>query len=214
MNVIARDITKTFKDATVLDHVTVQIPAGRVTGLWGINGSGKTMLMRIICGLVRPTSGEVLFDRKVLGRDLAHPLSTGALIEGPALLANRTGFENLRLIGMINGTATDRDIRRAIAQVGLDPNERKKFKKYSLGMKQRLGIAAAVFEKPDLVILDEPTNALDTSGVEMVKRVVAAERERGAAVLMACHDKSVLDAVADHVYSMEAGRVVREEDPQ
>ena len=115
---------------------------------------------------------------------------------------------------MINGTATDRDIRRAIAQVGLDPNERKKFKKYSLGMKQRLGIAAAVFEKPDLVILDEPTNALDTSGVEMVKRVVAAERERGAAVLMACHDKSVLDAVADHVYCMEAGRVVREEDPR
>lgn len=204
------NVTKKFKDNIVIDHVSMELQSGKVTGLRGINGSGKTMLMRLMCGLILPTEGRILIDEKELGKDMDFPESLGLLIENPAFLDNYAGFANLKMLATIKNTVTDEEIRESIAKVGLNPDDKKKYKKYSLGMKQRLGIAGAIMEKPDIVMLDEPTNALDTSGVEMLKRLVKEEKERGALVVITCHDTRILEELADEIYFMENGRVVNE----
>ena len=164
-----RNATKIIKGAAVLDNVSLDIPRGCVTGLRGINGSGKTMLMRAICGLIRLDGGAIEIDGKVLGRDIDSPPSVGLLIESPGFLDSFGAFDNLWLLARLSGRATRRDIVAAIKMVGLDPELKKPYRTYSLGMKQRLGIAAAIMEHPDLVVLDEPTNALDEHGVVMVR---------------------------------------------
>lgn len=206
-----RNATKVIKGETVLDNVSLDIPRGRVTGLRGINGSGKTMLMRAVCGLIRLNDGTVEIDGKVLGRDIDSPPSVGLLIESPGFLDSFSAFDNLWLLARLSGRAKRQDIVAAIEEVGLDPDLKKPYRTYSLGMKQRLGIAAAIMERPDLVVLDEPTNALDECGVAMVRDVVDAQRERGAAVLIASHDASVLAGLTDTVYAMHEGLLVREE---
>lgn len=211
MGISVRNATKVIKGATVLDNVSLDIPHGRVTGLRGINGSGKTMLMRAVCGLIRLSSGTVEVDGKVLGRDIDSPLSVGLLIENPGFLDAFSGFDNLWLLAQLSGRATRQDVVAAIEKVGLDPHLKKPYRTYSLGMKQRLGIAAAIMEQPDLVILDEPTNALDEGGVAMLQKIVATERERGAAVLIASHDADVLTSLADTVYVMYEGVLTQEE---
>lgn len=163
-----RDITKQIGNRIVLDHVTAQMSEETVTGFQGINGSGKTMLMRVIAGLVRPTSGSVSINGKRLGRDLSMPESMGTLIENPVFLDSYTGLQNLELLASLKGRPDMAKLREWLAMVGLDPDDRRKYKKYSLGMKQRLGIAAAVMGEPDVVLLDEPTNALDETGLEML----------------------------------------------
>lgn len=167
-----RDITKQIGNRIVLDHVTAQMSEETVTGFQGINGSGKTMLMRVIAGLVRPTSGSVSINGKRLGRDLSMPESMGTLIENPVFLDSYTGLQNLELLASLKGRPDMAKLREWLAMVGLDPDDRRKYKKYSLGMKQRLGIAAAVMGEPDVVLLDEPTNALDETGLEMLREIV------------------------------------------
>lgn len=203
-------VTKKFREHVVVDDVSMKLESGTVTGLKGINGSGKTMLMRLMCGLILPTEGKVLIEGKELGKDMDFPDSLGLLIENPAFLDSRSGFANLKLLAEIRNTVTDDDIRECIRRVGLDPDDRKKYKKYSLGMKQRLGIAGAVLEKPDILLLDEPTNALDTKGVEMLKQVVKEEKQRGALVVVTCHDTDVLEEMADKIYFMENGRLMND----
>ena len=132
------------------------------------------------------------------------------MIESPAFLGGMSGFENLKLLASIQGKITDETVRKAIARVGLDPKDKKKYRKYSLGMKQRLGIAAAIMESPELVILDEPTNALDSDGVALTKKLIAEERERGALVIMTCHDHVTLEGVCDTIYTIEHGRITDE----
>ena len=167
-----RDITKQIGNRIVLDHVTAQMSEETVTGFQGINGSGKTMLMRVIAGLVRPTSGSVSINGKRLGRDLSMPESMGILIENPVFLDSYTGLQNLELLASLKGRPDMAKLREWLAMVGLDPDDRRKYKKYSLGMKQRLGIAAAVMGEPDVVLLDEPTNALDETGLDMLRELV------------------------------------------
>ena len=175
----------------------------------GSPGSGKTMLMRAVCGLIKPTEGEISIDGQRLGADISFPPSLGMLIEAPSFLGYLSGYDNLKLIAQIKGVATPEDIRSALRLVGLDADEKKKFRAYSLGMKQRLGIAAAIMEKPKLLVLDEPTNALDEAGVEMLKRVVAMAASTGREVLLSSHDGEVLEELADRVYCMRDGAVVK-----
>lgn len=202
------NVTKRFKEHTVVDSVSMELVSGSVTGLKGINGSGKTMLMRLMCGLILPTEGRIMINGKEIGKDMDFPDNLGLLIENPAFLDNYSGFANLKMLAEIRNIITDENIREVISWVGLDPDDKKKYKKYSLGMKQRLGIAGAIMEQPDILLLDEPTNALDTKGVEMLKNIVQEEKKRGALIVLTCHDAEILEEMADEIYFMENGRII------
>lgn len=207
MSIVFDQVTKVIGGTAVIDHVSCRFPTGQITGLQGVNGSGKTMLLRLIAGLIYPTEGRVVVDGTVLGKDAAFPPSLGVLLEAPAFLPSYTGYDNLRLLAAVKGTAGPRDIETALARVGLQDAQGKKYRKYSLGMKQRLGIAAAILERPGLLLLDEPTNALDESGVELVKAILREERDRGATVVLASHDGALLEDLAGEIFSLAAGRV-------
>lgn len=207
MSIVFDQVTKVIGGAAVIDHVSCRFPTGQITGLQGVNGSGKTMLLRLIAGLIYPTEGRVVVDGAVLGKDAAFPPSLGVLLEAPAFLPSYTGYDNLRLLAAVKGTAGPQDIEAALARMGLQDARGKKYRKYSLGMKQRLGIAAAILEHPGLLLLDEPTNALDESGVELVKAILREERDRGATVVLASHDGALLEDLAGEIFSLAAGRV-------
>lgn len=204
-----KNVTKKIKGITVINDVSMTLASGMVTGLRGVNGSGKTMMMRLIAGLILPTKGSIKIDGKILGKDITFPESIGILLENPAFLDAYSGFQNLRMLASIRNEIGDMRINDVLAQVGLDPDgSKKKYKRYSLGMKQRLGIAGAILEQPDIVILDEPTNSLDTNGVELVKQIVRQEKERGAVVVLSCHDTDILDELADDIHYLENGSVI------
>lgn len=202
------NVTKQIRGNEVLHEVSMNLHGGTVIGLAGVNGAGKTMLMRVIAGLIFPTTGYVEINGKRLGKDMEFPDGLGILIENPAFLDNYSGFQNLQILASIREKAGDEEIRNILRSVGLNPDDRKKYRKYSLGMKQRLGIAAAIFEKPEILILDEPTNALDQDGVSLLKQIVRKQREAGTLVIMSCHDRPILEELSDEIYQMENGRVV------
>lgn len=201
------NVSKRIKGNTVLDSITMEMRSGKIYGLQGVNGSGKTMLMRVIIGLIRPTEGRVTIDGKVLGKSVDFPESIGFLLENPTFLGRYSGFDNLKMLAGIKNRISSERIRESLELVGLNPEDPKKYKKYSLGMKQRLGIAAAIMEEPDIVIFDEPTNALDEKGVELVKVIVAKQRERGALVIISCHDIHILQEISDEIVKLEEGKV-------
>lgn len=208
MNIKISHVSKTIKNNPVIKDISMELQSGAVYGFKGINGSGKTMLMRLISGLIRPSQGEISMNGKILGKDISFPNSIGVFLENPAFLDAYSGFNNLKLLASIKSVASDEDIRNTLLRVGLDPNSDKKYKKYSLGMKQRLGIAAAIMEKPEIVILDEPTNSLDEDGVDLVKHIVRNEKERGALVVVSCHDEGILKGMSDEVFLLEQGRLI------
>ena len=205
------NVSKVIKKAKVLDNVNLELTSGKVYGLKGKNGSGKTMLMRALIGLIRPTSGKVCIDGKELGKDIDFPESIGFLLENPAFLDMYSGPDNLKFLAKVDSNvdkkSVENEIRGLIDDVGLGQAGRKKYKKYSLGMKQRLGIAAAVLGNPDIVVLDEPTNALDDDGKEMVKSVVRKQKERGALVIISCHDMQTLEELSDEIVKLKEGRI-------
>jgi ABC-2 type transport system ATP-binding protein len=201
------DVVKDIKGQRVIDHISLTLESGKVTGFRGVNGSGKTMLLRLLSGLIRASSGSVAINGKKLGSDISFPESIGILIENPAFLDSYSGFANLKMLASIQGKINDSDVSDAMELVGLQPKDKKKYRKYSLGMKQRLGIAAAVMERPDIVLLDEPTNALDSNGIALVKKLLQSEKERGALVVVSCHDLAVLREMSDEIYVLENGRV-------
>ena len=172
MEIVLNNVKKTIKKATVIDGISAKWTGGKVYGLCGYNGCGKTMLMRLVAGLIRPTEGSVIIDGKELGKDIDFPESIGLMIENPAFLDHYTAMQNLQLVASLKKKATREDCIDALNRVNLDPNDLRTFKKFSLGMKQRLGIAAAIFEKPDLILLDEPTNALDADGTELAAKII------------------------------------------
>ena len=210
MNITIKGVTKTIRGNTVADNINLELKSGTIYGLCGYNGCGKTMLMRLIAGLILPSEGEVIIDGKVLGRETDFPESMGILIENPSFLGSLTGFENLKLLASIKRLIQDDLIKHSIRRVGLNPDDKKHYRKYSLGMKQRLGIASAIMESPDLIILDEPTNALDRDGVEIVKKIILEEKKRGALVIMTCHDRTILEGVSDVIYTIEHGKITDE----
>lgn len=209
MKIVVKDATKVIKGATILKNVNIELESGRVYGLQGPNGGGKTMLMRIVCGLIRPTEGEVFIDDKRLGKDMDFPPSLGLLLENPAFLPGYTGMKNLQMLAQLQNRIGVEQIRQTLLEVGLDPDDTRKYRKFSLGMKQRLGIAAAIMEMPDLILLDEPTNALDEAGVEQICQLIRRERNRGALVILACHDAAVLERLSDDIFTVCDGRVER-----
>ncbi len=201
------NVSKSIRGVEVLHNISMQMESGTVVGLRGINGSGKTMTLRLIAGLIKPTKGSITIEGKVLGKDISFPESIGVFLENPAFLDYYSGFENLKLLASIKNVITENQIKEIIQLVGLNPNDKKHYKKYSLGMKQRLGIAAAIMESPDIVLLDEPTNSLDESGVQMVCDVVHSLREAGKLVVLTCHDIQILEALSDHIYYLKDGNL-------
>lgn len=211
MKITIENVTKVIKGITVIKDVSLTLQSGTVYGLRGVNGSGKTMLMRLIAGLIRPTKGTITIDGKELGKDITFPPDIGLLIENPAFIDNYTALQNLKLIANIHRVVDENRIREVISQVGLDPDDKRKYKQFSLGMKQRLGIAEAVLENPQLILIDEPTNALDTDGIEMVRNLITEQKERGALIVLACHDFSVLKELSDVIYFVKEGCVTEYE---
>ena len=205
--IVVNEVSKSIYGVPIINSISMKLVSGNVYGFQGINGSGKTMLMRLICGLIYPTKGEIIIDGKRLGKEITFPQSVGLLLENPAFLESYTGDENLEMLASIKNIITREEIHEAITSVGLDPLDKRKYKKFSLGMKQRLGIAAAIMEKPDILILDEPTNSLDSSGVSLVKTIIAKERERGAIIILACHDLPVLQDVSDEIFLLGQGKI-------
>jgi len=207
MEIEVRNLTKKISGNLILDNINIKMTSGKIYGLKGKNGSGKTMLMRAICGLILPTEGEVIIDGQVLGKDISFPNSLGALIESPGFIANYSGFKNLKILSEIQDKIDDNKINEVLTMVGLDPKEKKKFKKYSLGMKQKLGIAAAIMEEPEIIILDEPTNALDESSVISLRKTLQKYRDEGALIIISCHDSEELEFLSDEIFFMENGRL-------
>lgn len=207
MEIEVRNLTKRISGNLILDNINIKMTGGKIYGLKGKNGSGKTMLMRAICGLILPTEGQVIIDGQVLGKDISFPNSLGALIESPGFISNYSGFKNLKILSEIQGKIDDNKINEVLTMVGLDPKEKKKFKKYSLGMKQKLGIAAAIMEEPEIIILDEPTNALDESSVISLRKTLQKYRDAGALIIISCHDSEELEFLSDEIFFMENGRL-------
>lgn len=200
-----KNYCKSIKSRPILNNVSYNFEYGKIYGIYGHNGSGKTMLLRAIAGLLVPDSGSVVIDGKVLHKDMSFPQSIGIVIENMNLLPQYNAFDNLKILGKIKKTATDEDIKTALERVGLKSDL--KVKKFSLGMKQRLNIAQAVFEKQKIILLDEPTNALDNDGVQLIYKLLKEEKERGALVVITTHHKEDLEEVCDVVLEMTEGEL-------
>lgn len=207
--IIIENLSKTIKNNKILDNVNLTFESGHVYGLVGRNGSGKTMLLRAICGLIFPDSGKVIIDGKQLHKDISFPESCGIIIENTDLLPNFSAFDNLKMLSEIKNTANDNMIKSAIKSVGLDPDSKKKVKTFSLGMKQRLSIAQALFEDPDILLLDEPTNALDEDGVNYVRRILLEQKKKNKLIIIASHNKEDISLLSDTVISVSNGRFQR-----
>lgn len=210
MEIVMEHATKYIRKAAVLTDISCHLYGGRVYGLQGVNGCGKTMLLRLMAGLIRPTTGSVVLNGKELGKAMDFPPSLGLLPENPAFLPYCTGLQNLIYLSQLKGNVGTVQLRQVLADVGLSADDKRSFKKYSLGMKQRLGIAAAIMEQPELLLLDEPTNALDTDGVAQICQLIRRERERGALVVVASHDAAVLRQVSDQILTISGGRLETE----
>jgi len=202
------DLCKNIKKIPILVDMNMELEGGKIYGLKGKNGSGKTMLMRAICGLIVPTSGTIDIDGEILGKDISFPRSVGVLIENPAFISNYTGLKNLQVLASIQKRIGDKEIRKSIEEIGLDPDDKRTYKKYSLGMKQRLGIVGAIMENPDIVILDEPINALDESGALLVREILSDLKTNGSIIILACHDAEELEFLSDEIYTISEGKII------
>lgn len=205
------NVCKKIKGVQILYDISLRMESGMIYGFQGKNGCGKTMLMRAICGLIKIDSGRIDINGKILHKDIKFPQSIGVLIENPSFLNNFTGLKNLKLLAEVQGNLSDSEIEKALNAVGLDPYDKRTYKKYSLGMKQKLGIAAAIMGAPDIIILDEPINAIDESGVEKVHKILHEISERGSIIIIACHDKNELMQLSDFIFQIENGRIVNNE---
>ena len=208
-----QNVSKDFGQERVLHSVSRDFASGQIHGIVGNNGSGKTVLMKCICGFLFPTEGQVLVNGKVVGRDMDFPPDLGIIIETPGFLPGLTGIKNLELLASLQGKIGLREIADSIRRVGLDPNSKKPVGKYSLGMRQRLGIAQAIMEDPSLLILDEPFNGLDKQGVLDMRKLIKGLKAEGKTILLASHNPMDIDELCDTVCEMDAGvmKMIREE---
>lgn len=200
-------VTKTYKGVKVLDNVSVQFGFGRIHGIIGRNGSGKTMLIKAICGLIIPDTGHVMVGGRVVGKDMDFPENIGVIIETPGFLPSESAYKNLAYLASLRGKIGREEIYNAIRRVGLNPFDKKHVGKYSLGMRQRLGIAQAIMENPDILILDEPMNGLDKNGVEDIRRLLLEFKAEGKTIILVSHNSEDISALCDTVYEMESGKI-------
>lgn len=206
-----KNVTKQYGANKVLKDVSMTCETGKIYGLIGRNGSGKTVLLKCICGLVIPTSGEVSVWGQSVGKDVDFPENIGFIIESPGFLLQESGLSNLKHLASIRGKIGIDEIRESMNTVGLDPDLKLHVGKYSMGMRQRLGIAQAIMEKPKLLVLDEPMNGLDNQGVEHIRSLLLALKESGVTILLASHFKDDIAYLCDEVYQMDAGIISKVE---
>ena len=207
--IVIEHVSKIFGENKVLDDVCVSFEKGRIHGIIGRNGSGKTMLMKCICGFVPVTSGSIQVRGKKVGKDIDVPQNMGIIIETPGFLNGYSGYNNLKFLANINNKISEEKIIETLKLVKLDPHNKKHVGKYSLGMRQRLGLAQALMEDPDILILDEPMNGLDQSGVEEMREVLAALAKKGTTILMANHNAEDIEILCDTVHEMDLGVISR-----
>jgi len=205
VSISVQNVTMRFGEDTVLHDVSHDFEEGKIHGIVGNNGSGKTVLMKCICGFLNPTEGRVLVNYKQVGKDMDFPEDMGIIIETPGFLPNLTGMKNLQILASLKRKIDDNAIRETIRLVGLDPSMKKPVGKYSLGMRQRLGIAQAIMENPSMLILDEPLNGLDKSGAAYMRNLIKGLREQGKTILLASHNQTDIDELCDTVCEMDAG---------
>ena len=203
------NLEKQFKNKLVLKNINMKFFKVKIYGIIGRNGSGKTVLLKCNCGFLRPTSGHVSVNHKIIGQDIDFPQKLGFIIETPGFLMNYSGYKNLKYLASIKKEIDDIAIKEAMELVGLDPEDKKHVGKYSLGMRQRLGIAQAIREKPDILILDEPMNGLDKSGVEEMRKLFLKIQSEGKLILLTSHNKEDIDVLCDEVYEMDMGNLMR-----
>ena len=207
MEIKISELTLTLSKRTILDRVTAEFPCGKIYGIVGQNGSGKSMLFKCICGFVRYDGGSIAADGRVIGKDIDYLNDVGLVIERPGLFDTMSGYKNLSLLAVIKGKIGKAEIETAIKNIGLDPYDKKRVSKYSLGMKQRLGIAQAMMEEPSVLILDEPMNGLDHDGVDTVRRAILNYKRSDRTIFLASHNPDDIALLCDEVYEMEAGRM-------
>lgn len=200
-----QNVVKRFRDQVVLKNVSISFEKGKIHGIVGRNGSGKTVLFKCICGLMHPEEGVILVNGKRVGRDVDMPEDIGAIIEAPGFLPNYSGYKNLRFLANIRRKIGKEEILNVLKTVGLDPESRKHVGKYSLGMRQRLGIAQAIMEDPEILILDEPMNGLDNAGVQDIRALLLELQAQGKTILLASHNHEDIAALCDTVHEMDGG---------
>ncbi|MCH5209099.1 MAG: ATP-binding cassette domain-containing protein [Oscillospiraceae bacterium] len=198
-------VSLTLQKTEILKNVSARFGRGKIHGLIGRNGSGKTMLMKCICGFVKPTSGEITVDGKRIGHDRDFPENVGIIIETPGFIPYYSGLKNLKLLADLRGKISKKDIRGTMERVGLDPDLKRHVQKYSLGMRQRLGLAQAIMEDPELLILDEPMNGLDKDGVKDMRQYLLDLKAHGKTILIASHSAEDIDVLCDTVCEMDKG---------
>ena len=204
----AQNIHKTINKKTILKDISLRLESGRVYGLTGHNGCGKTMLFRALSGLMRIDSGNITLDDKMLGKDFSILPELGILLENIGLYPYLTGYQNLEYLAQFRKSVGKNEIKETLTRVGLNPNDRRVYRKYSLGMKQRLAVAQAILESPKILILDEPTNSLDQEGVALLYQIVEEEKKRGAIVLLASHDQEIIHYLSDEIFKMDQGSII------
>lgn len=205
--IVIEHVTKKFKEDTVLEDINITMEQGKVYGFAGNNGSGKTVLMKCICGFLPVTSGKIYVNGKVIGTEIDFPENIGVIIETPGFLTNLTGMRNLEILAGMRSRISREEIREAIKKAGLDPDLKKSVSKYSLGMRQRLGIAQAIMENPDFLILDEPFNGLDKHGVEDIRNLLLELKKQGKTIILASHNSEDIRILCDKVYEMDGGKM-------
>ncbi len=204
-----KNIWKSFRDVEVLKGVSLTCRPGEITGLIGYNGSGKTVLLKCICGFLRCEKGEIWVDKKKMGRDMDILKNAGVIIEEPGFIHKAGGYKNLEYLYRINHPKDKKHIQAVMRKVGLDPAVRRSVGKYSLGMRQRLAIAQAIMEDPAILILDEPMNGLDRDGIREMRQIFLEEKRKGKIILLACHNREDIDLLCDEVYEMNHGQLIR-----
>ncbi len=200
-----KNLDLTINKTQILKNVCVSFEKGKIHGLIGRNGSGKTMLMKCICGFIRPTGGEIFVNGNQVGKDCDFPENIGIIIETPGFIPYYSGYKNLKLIADLNRKITPEQIKQAMTRVGLDPELKRHVVKYSLGMRQRLGLAQAIMENPDILILDEPMNGLDKDGVEDMRKYLLDFRKQGKSIIIASHSTEDIEVLCDTVCEMDKG---------
>ena len=203
MKIKLENITKKFNNVTILDDINCEFKPGKIYGLVGRNGAGKSVLLKIICGVYNPTNGNVIFDDKCINLEKEFAPSTRALIERPSFLPDLTGFENLELLANIQKTIDSQQIIETLKKVNLFEDKDKKYSNYSLGMKQKLGIAQVIMENPEVEIFDEPFNGIDAESRELIKKLLLTEKKNGKVIILATHMKDDLDDLCDIIYKIE-----------
>lgn len=200
-----KNLSLTIKKTEILKKINISFAKGKIHGLIGRNGSGKTMLMKCICGFIKPTEGEIIVNEKRIRKDCDSPDSVGIIIETPGFIPYYSGYKNLKLLADLNKRIDKEQIKSSMKQVGLDPDLKRHVKKYSLGMHQRLGLAQAIMENPDILILDEPMNGLDKEGVSEVRNYLLTLKEQGKTILLASHSTEDIEILCDTVCEMDKG---------